>query len=53
MTATGALVLRGVDPWIAMAVPTTLSTAAIGVMRWLTTTPAVAATLPGTIAPEA
>ncbi|MGY0499523.1 hypothetical protein ACWZHB_13655 [Nocardia sp. FBN12] len=42
MAATGALVLHGVDPWIALAVPITLSTAAVGVMRWLTTTSALA-----------
>lgn len=38
MMATGVLVRSGVDPWVAAAVPTALSTAALGVMRWLITT---------------
>lgn len=39
-TVTGVLALCGVDLWVALAVPTSLSTAAIGVMRWLTSTTA-------------
>ncbi|MFE3195898.1 hypothetical protein ACFXHA_43350 [Nocardia sp. NPDC059240] len=37
-TATGVLVLSGVEPGLALAAPPALSAAAIGVMRWLTTT---------------
>ncbi|MFD4438443.1 hypothetical protein ACFWPK_01540 [Nocardia sp. NPDC058519] len=44
-TATGTLVVYGVDPWIALAVPTTLNAAALGAMRWLATTSALAPAL--------